>query len=307
MIFKTKVKRLKQNQNCRSKCFDRDGILQLKPLESMIDVTSAQQEFKEVKDFEMIYCPDMVFSGVDVGYEQPSIDFQLYRQQFCEKLNYAAQQKRGDKQFNLVVSKLRADYAGIAITYYQNFQAQKKGDVTKKFKDIWLVAYNTDTSGIRHPYTTNVTTNLQGQGVFNVPLSPARILQNNKFLLSAIFTCFGSNYLFLSGQENIENQMESQVNIGSYSDNITEKAATVNVAGAALFTPWQIKFTTLGEITDINVFDVIIVRGEKAVVINVETTLQLQELEITALKVKTSGYIIPPPVVIPPGGGGLFV
>jgi hypothetical protein len=141
--------------------------------------------------------------------------------------------------------------------------------------------------------------------VFNVPLSPARILQNNKFLLSAIFTCFGSNNLFLSGQENIENQMESQVNIGSYSDNITEKAAAVNVAGTALFTPWQIKFTTLGEITDINVFDVIIVRGEKAVVINVETTLQLQELEITALKVKTSQWINPPIGTLP--GGGLFV
>jgi hypothetical protein len=282
--------------------FDRDGILQLKPLESIIDTSAPQQEFKEIKDFEMIYCPDMVYSGVDVGYEQPSIDFQLYRQQFCEKLNYAAAQKRGDRQFNLVVSKLRADYAGIAITYYQNFQAQKKGDVTKKFKDIWLIAYNTDTS---RPYTTNVTTNLQGVGVFNVPLSPARILQNNKFLLSALFTCFGNNYLLLGGQENIENQMTSQVNIGSYSDNITEKAAAVNVAGANLFTPWQIKFTTLGEITDINVFDIIIVRGEKAVVINVETTLRLQELEITALKVKTSQWINPPIGTLP--GGGLFV
>jgi hypothetical protein len=95
-----------------------------------------------------------VYSGVDVGYEQPSIDFQLYRQQFCEKLNYAAQQKRGDKQFNLVVSKLRADYAGIAITYYQ--QSQKKGGVTKKYLTEKLAEAETALAAETTEYTTAV-------------------------------------------------------------------------------------------------------------------------------------------------------
>jgi hypothetical protein len=266
--------------------FDANGIAQFKPISQFVPSENITQ-LSEVRDLAFRYDKDLIYSAVSVGYNSPSMNYPLFRQQFAETLTYTPNQRGGDgKTYDIVCNKLRVDYAGLLLTRYEYENLNKQGTEAKRYKDVWMVHVDESVTP-NIPKMDGVTTNLLGGGVFNVYLSPARMLARWKRYLSTIFGVWSDTpVLTLSAQENTENQMQSSISWDGYSDNVTEKA-TEQPLGEYDFTPMQCTFTTLAKINDINTFDKIAFshRGKtyEAIVKSVTTTNRLEELEITAL------------------------
>jgi len=261
---------------------DLDGTFNLKPIETPLNQTAIH--FDICRHPEFTYAQGFVFNGVQVGYDSPSINYPLFRQQFAEVLIYSNENRGGYDMYDLVCKKLRVDYAGILLTRYEYENTPKRGSEQKRYKDVWLVQID-DTQNPVTPLMRGTTTNLLGGGVFNVWFSPRRVLERYKDFLSIMFGVFAPNRLNLSAQENTQNQMESSLSLTGYSDSFTEKADIASL-GTPAFTPMLVTFDTLGKIQDIQKFQRITFdyNGERfeAIVKEVETTKRLEELQITA-------------------------
>jgi len=270
--------------------FDKNGIFQLVPLEDLIN--STVHELKEIRHLQFKYSADLVFSGVDVGYNSPSIEYPLFRQQFAEKLTYMPTQNGGETLFDLVVQKLRIDYAGLLLQRYDFENKPQKGDIQKQYKDVWMVQIDRRQNPIT-PYVEifdEIT--LLGGGYFNINLSPRRVLERWLPYMKTIFGVWlDEPTLTLSSQENTENQMRTDIGDETFfekqdvvllSNYSNYPEAPINYS----FTPIEINFDTLGKIGDIHVFDRIKFNYDgkeyNAIVKEVSTTERLEQLEITA-------------------------
>jgi hypothetical protein len=268
--------------------FDRDGIMQLKPIEQLIGTNI--HRFDEIKDIEFQYCEELLYTGLEVGYNIPATTYSLGRQQFAEKLTFSSAQLGGDNLLSLVPSKLRIDYAGLLLTRFDYQNSVNKGQQNKEYKDVWLVQID-ELINPFVPMTRDVTTvNIEPSGAFNVFFSPRRIPERWATFLSTVFAQWsgGTAALALSAQENISNQLQSIINWPN-SDwyFITEKSDVSLMEQQAQFIPIEVSFTTIGNISDIYTFDKVEFdyngNTYQAIVKEVTTAGRIEELEIKAL------------------------
>ena len=267
--------------------FDRNDIAQIIPLENRFQMGGGNvlRISENVKDVQFRYSQDLIFAGVEVGYNSPSIDYPLFRQQFTEKITYLPNQRGGSDMFNLVVDSLRVDYAGLLLQYFDFINQPQRGDNLQQYKDVWLVQI--DQRPQQHvPFTQRVTTNLLGGGEFNVYFSPRRMLQRYLRYFGTIFGVWNTNpHLEKQAEENISNEMISSMPHLDGSNNLSEKQEIVPLAGFD-YTPMEIRFTTLANFRDVSILQDIVVeydgREYPAIVCNVVTTERLEEVEITA-------------------------
>jgi len=262
--------------------FDERGVFNLVPQENLIRANF--QVLDPVQNVSFKYADELVFSGVEVGYDSPSIDYPLFRQQFAEKLTYLPNQKGGEVAFDLVVNSLRIDYAGILLQRYDFEQRGLQGDPQRQYKDVWIVQVDHDSL---RPYNRFVTTsNLLGGGVFNVFFSPRRMLQRFLRYFSSIFGVWSHNpVLVFQADENMQNDMISRMTLAE-DPGLQEKQPVVHLTNYD-FTPIEVRFDTFGRLSDIHVLQRIRFdyegRTYNAIVKEVSTTNRLEKLEITAL------------------------
>jgi len=265
--------------------FDQNDIAQIIPIENRFQMGGGNVlRFSEnVKDVQFRYSQDLIFAGVEVGYNSPSINYPLFRQQFTEKLTYVPNQRGGSDMFNLVVDDLRVDYAGLLLQYFDFVNQPQRGDNLQQYKDVWLVRIDISNPNNHVPERV-FQTNLLGGGEFNVWFSPRRILQRYLRYFGTIFGAWSNSpRLELQAEENISNNMHAFVVPGIM--DFREKQEIVPLTGFD-YTPMEIRFTTLANFRDVSLLQDIIVehngREYPAIVCNVTTTERLEEVEITA-------------------------
>jgi hypothetical protein len=258
--------------------FDSAGMFHLMPIEQYIAKQSEQvTNFNQCKDFEISLNEECLYAGINVGEDAPNIsEYSTVRQSFCEILNYRIDNNGGsEKVFDLASSKIKTDYCSILFSRYM-YENSEGSDTEKRYKDVYMVMVDEVDNILEQQFSANK----DYIGAFNVYLSPAR----RAMRFSQLFQVFSTENMRLLGQENTINNLRSSVEWHEYSDLVEEKGEFLQKVGTPVFTPKMAKFTTLGNIANIDVFSKVTVINKgityTGIVTDVETTNKLEELEI---------------------------
>jgi len=75
---------------CATFDFDRSGVLLIRPITSIFQssILNPPIDFNPACDIEYSYSTESIFSGVEIGYDTPSLDYPTFRQNFAETLTY---------------------------------------------------------------------------------------------------------------------------------------------------------------------------------------------------------------------------
>jgi len=234
--------------------FDVFGRVNIIPIESLI--TQQVVIRGRVSNLKVEVENSMWKAGVNYGHTSPSVDFNLFRQNFAEEYTATANQHGGQEQMlDLVVQNLRIDYAGILLMRYTTEKKNLRGDNLKEYKDTWLIQLD-NTNSRNEPNiqgTTVLNNTILGGGWFNVYLSPRRTLQKWSVFLRGLFGNFGLFTLTQTGYENELNQLESNVQTAptGFNGALAEKFDTWNIPNnAQIASPIAVTFDFTGNIAD---------------------------------------------------------